>query len=252
MSAFLSQTSSFWFLFRGLETSNAAKHESDICDARSGPIAVHSGCGRYATRRRSPGPRLRLSILPFQRCHVPAVAQCNRDFLGECGYSCSALGQRDFLGDDCAAIRRTQRLDGIRHRAIGSRGSVLVNDSLEYAGVGCGLAQKVWIDSERGCGDCRWQKRTDQVGLSFLRGNIGECAPIPNRPFERIRLCVIAPCGSYVVDEIRNLLIRQLRKGSHRAPGAVRPKTLQDRHDRIVGLLCGHGRVAVQSGDLAR
>jgi hypothetical protein len=47
-------------------------------------------------------------------------------------------------------------------------------------------------------------------------------------------------------------LIRQLRKGSHRAPGAVRPKTLQDRHDRIVGLLCGHGRVAVQSGDLAR
>src|ERR1019366_7598813 len=35
MSAFVVQTSSFWVPFRGLETVNAAKHESDICNARA-------------------------------------------------------------------------------------------------------------------------------------------------------------------------------------------------------------------------
>ncbi len=39
MSALVMPTSSFWVLFRGLETANAAKQESDICNARSRPKA---------------------------------------------------------------------------------------------------------------------------------------------------------------------------------------------------------------------
>jgi hypothetical protein len=44
MSALVSQTGSFGVPFRGLETANATKHAGDICDARSRPVEVYSGC----------------------------------------------------------------------------------------------------------------------------------------------------------------------------------------------------------------
>lgn len=43
MSALVSQTGSFWVPFWGLETANEAKHQSDLCCARSRPVEVHSG-----------------------------------------------------------------------------------------------------------------------------------------------------------------------------------------------------------------
>jgi hypothetical protein len=72
MSAFVSQTSSFRGPSRGLETANAAKHESDICNARSGPVEVHSSRGRRRSEARSglgaarphdaPGSKARASV----------------------------------------------------------------------------------------------------------------------------------------------------------------------------------------------